>query len=266
LTSTETPSPLRASQSNDHRASPRANGKTGGWRRDRQPKMRPGWPLRLNGWSRSTSGSGATSPRIGLSAREIPFQGQLFGLLSRYQRLTLEGSLMEGLHPKTKEPTRKEYLLKRIAIDKNGCWIWRGRPEKYGTAEWNRVSVAAHHASYEEFIGPIPVGKILRHTCDIRGCINWEHLVPGTKKDNRRDFMERHPRARMLCLEASKAGAKGVKRFWDSMTPEARAAFVKRRAKNQFKNGGHPMLGRKQRPESIAKANASRAARRERKA
>ena len=52
--------------------------------------------------------------------------------------------------------------------------------------------------------------------------VGREHLELGTKKDNRKDFMQRHPRAMELCIEASKQGAKGVKKFWQSMTKEER--------------------------------------------
>lgn len=34
-------------------------------------------------------------------------------------------------------------------------------------------------------------GKVIRHTCDVRNCINPAHLVIGTEADNMRDKVER---------------------------------------------------------------------------
>ena len=38
---------------------------------------------------------------------------------------------------------------------------------------------------------PIPEGLVVRHTCDNKGCINPEHLILGTAKDNAQDREER---------------------------------------------------------------------------
>jgi hypothetical protein len=133
-----------------------------------------------------------------------------------------------------KFPTIHAYLLSKIVILPNGCWQWKTGSEKlYPQANYDHVEKPAHIASYEAFVGPVPKGKILRHTCDNRRCICPDHLIPGTKKDNRRDFMERHPRAMELCLAAAKTGAAGVKRFWEKMSADERAAFVKDRAEKQ---------------------------------
>ena len=69
--------------------------------------------------------------------------------------------------------------------------------------------------------------------------------------------MERHPRARELVLEAAANGAKGVKRFWENMTLEQRAEFVKKRAEKQFANGGHPRLGKLVSRETVQKRLAT---------
>ena len=153
-----------------------------------------------------------------------------------------------------KAPTLQAYILSKVKVDiETGCWLWSCRPDRYGRAEYEGKGWGAHIASYQAFVGPIPAGLILRHTCDRRSCVNPDHLTPGTKKDNRRDFMERHPRARELVLEAAANGAKGVKRFWENMTLEQRAEFVKKRAEKQFANGGHPRLGKPVSREAVQK-------------
>jgi len=66
----------------------------------------------------------------------------------------------------------------------------------YGSVRRNGKKVGKHRAAYEDAYGPIPEGEgyhgtVVRHTCDNRNCINPEHMVLGTQKDNVRDAMER---------------------------------------------------------------------------
>jgi len=82
----------------------------------------------------------------------------------------------------------------------SGCWLWKGHIGKgngYGTSTW-RISwkermlfISAHKMSYRLFKGDVPEEKIVRHTCDVKHCVNPEHLVLGTYKDNMRDCIER---------------------------------------------------------------------------
>lgn len=88
-----------------------------------------------------------------------------------------------------------------------GCWIWVGgttknrKPRKpsenkhiYGQFYWKEIgrnSIAAHRASYLLFVGKIPEGLLVRHSCDNGLCVNPEHLELGTHKDNMKDMIER---------------------------------------------------------------------------
>jgi len=47
----------------------------------------------------------------------------------------------------------------------------------------------AHRLAWEEAKGPIPDGLFVLHRCDVRGCINVDHLFLGTAKDNTHDMM-----------------------------------------------------------------------------
>ncbi|MFB3816181.1 MAG: HNH endonuclease signature motif containing protein [Candidatus Methylomirabilales bacterium] len=42
----------------------------------------------------------------------------------------------------------------------------------------------AHHVAYELYVGPIPPGKQLDHTCRVRCCVRPSHLEPVTQKEN----------------------------------------------------------------------------------
>lgn len=54
----------------------------------------------------------------------------------------------------------------------------------------------AHRLSYEKFVGVIPVGMVLRHTCDVKSCVCPDHLVPGTHAENSQDMKDRSRQAR----------------------------------------------------------------------
>ena len=56
-------------------------------------------------------------------------------------------------------------------------------------------SVYSHRWFYTLYKGEIPEGKMIRHNCDNRICVNPEHLEIGDSKDNVHDMLERNPKA-----------------------------------------------------------------------
>jgi DNA-binding XRE family transcriptional regulator len=69
----------------------------------------------------------------------------------------------------------------------SGCWeVTSHKPHNgwYPIICRNGKPQRIHRYQYEQFYGPIPKGKIVRHTCDNPLCINPKHLILGTNQDN----------------------------------------------------------------------------------
>ena len=51
--------------------------------------------------------------------------------------------------------------------------------------------IYTHRLAYEYHHGPIPDGLVIRHRCDNPPCMNIDHLLAGTSKDNLHDAIDR---------------------------------------------------------------------------
>src|SRR5262252_1158888 len=97
--------------------------------------------------------------------------------------------------PRGRQPEPPEPRFLRHTQHLGECWIWTGylTPQGYGMFRIGRWHGAAHRWAYEHWKGPIPAYQILRHTCDVRSCVNPEHLLAGYDSDNAGDRMRRGP-------------------------------------------------------------------------
>lgn len=132
---------------------------------------------------------------------------------------------------KEKEAAR---FRSRFDIAPSGCWLWRTGlgPTGYGAFSVRGVQTSAHRASWIINMGRIPKGKSVLHKCDVRNCVNPEHLFLGTQLDNVRD-MHAKGRARKVSGDS----------HWTRVNPErlARgdASFSRRHPERLSRGDSH---------------------------
>lgn len=83
--------------------------------------------------------------------------------------------------------------LSRIMVT-DSCWLWMGATTRgYGVVGGGRTGTLeyAHRWSYRYFVGPIPIGTFILHDCDVRNCVNPDHLHLGNDSMNIREAYAR---------------------------------------------------------------------------
>lgn len=83
-------------------------------------------------------------------------------------------------------PFMKQRLEMRIKHTDSGCWEYTGNCNEwgYGQLDVRKQRWMAHRLAYTLWIGPIPEGMDILHSCDNPPCINPAHLRPGTQLEN----------------------------------------------------------------------------------
>jgi DNA-binding XRE family transcriptional regulator len=77
-------------------------------------------------------------------------------------------------------------------INEDGCFVVTShKPTDSGHIQFGKKKKYLHRHVYEQMFGDIEEGLVVRHKCDNPMCINPEHLIAGTQRDNIQDMMDR---------------------------------------------------------------------------
>lgn len=85
-------------------------------------------------------------------------------------------------------------LFEKVDIgDPDGCHLWTGTMSDsgYGIFMLQRGRFKATRVVYFAVTGIDPGPMLLRHTCDVKSCVRFDHLIPGTNDENMRDAVDR---------------------------------------------------------------------------
>ena len=87
--------------------------------------------------------------------------------------------------------THKDFLLQ--LKQEGDCLVWAGAKvwNGYGQFKIKQVSWRTHRYSYTYYVGEIPEGLLVLHSCDNRPCVLPSHLRLGTHADNIKDTVDR---------------------------------------------------------------------------
>lgn len=101
----------------------------------------------------------------------------------------------------------------------DSCWLWTGARNSRGYgcfSDGTGKRLLAHRYSYTLHRDVIPEGLIVCHTCDVRECVNPEHLWVGTHKDNSDDMFAKNRqgssnRPSLFCKRGHEFASVGVR-------------------------------------------------------
>lgn len=90
---------------------------------------------------------------------------------------------------KIRIPLEQRFMSKiELPHNLNNCWLWTGAQSYgYGKFWYNEKIDSAHRVMFAMYYGNIPDGKVIRHMCNNSICVNLDHLLSGTQKENMAD-------------------------------------------------------------------------------
>ena len=90
------------------------------------------------------------------------------------------------------DPIERFWNKVKLPAHPHDCWMWQGNSSNtYGQHRVKDIIIGAHRFSYEHFVGTIPEGMHVCHSCDTPKCVNPQHLWVGTNLDNRHDMLNK---------------------------------------------------------------------------
>lgn len=121
----------------------------------------------------------------------------------------------------------EQKVRSRYKVVDSGCWEWTGATTRggYGQVMDGRKNLRAHRAAYLLFVGDIPAGMHVCHSCDNPLCINPDHLWLGTDAQNVKD--------KVMKGRANRGESIGTSKLTDEAVKEIRASYMNLRTASE---------------------------------
>lgn len=121
--------------------------------------------------------------------------------------------------------TESQRLALHYEMVEGQCWLWTGASSKkgYGAFYFRGRQVGAHVASYWIHVGDVPADLQVLHRCDVRPCVNPEHLFLGTQSDNMQDMVRKGRQKKVGTPQRGELNAN--LKLSDAQVTEIRALF-----------------------------------------
>jgi hypothetical protein len=111
--------------------------------------------------------------------------------------------------------SRQDFFESKLKKDtQTDCILWMGRLDRlgYGVLWDGKKQVKAHRFSWILHHKEIPGDKKVLHKCDVRNCVNVNHLFIGTQQDNIADMHNKN-RAKMPYIKLNETKVSEIKKL-----------------------------------------------------